>query len=59
MENKGIKLPNPNAVKELRERSNRRKEERLENYKEIAEVWKKKTPSKKIAKNSDLPDVEL
>jgi hypothetical protein len=52
-------LPNPNAVAELRERSNKRKEERLKNYKELAETWKKKSPSKKIAKNSDLPDVEL
>jgi hypothetical protein len=44
---KNPKLPNPNAVAELRERSNKRKEERQKNYKEIAEVWKKKNPSKK------------
>lgn len=59
MSEQSPKLPNPSAVAELRERFNKRKEERLKNYNELAEAWKKKNPSKKIAKNNDLSDVEL
>lgn len=53
------KLPNPNAVKELRERNKKRKEDRLKKYDELAEALKKKIPVKKIAKNNGLPDAEL
>ncbi len=53
------KLPNPNAVKELRERFNKRKEERRKKYGEFADALKKKNPAKKIASDSGLPDVEL
>jgi hypothetical protein len=59
MSEQAPKLPKPYAVAELRERSNKRKEERLKNYKDLSEAWKKKNPSKKIAGNSEPPDVEL
>lgn len=53
------KLPNPNAVKELRERNKKRKADRFKKYDELAEALKKKNPVKKIAKNNGLPDAEL
>lgn len=53
------KLPNPNAVKELRERNKKRKEDRLKKYDDLAEALKKKNSVKKIAKNNGLPDAEL
>jgi hypothetical protein len=59
MSNETPKLPNPNAVKELRDLYNRRKEERFKKHKEFGEILKKKSPIKKIAKTSDLPDVEI
>lgn len=59
MSNDEVKLPNPNAVKELRERHTKLKEDRLKNYKRLGEFFKKKTPSKKIAKSNDLPDAEF
>lgn len=59
MNNEKVKLPNPNAVKELKDRYNKRKEDRLKKHVDLAEIWKKKTPEKKIAKNNNLPDVEL
>jgi len=52
------KLPNPNAVKELRKRYNKRKEERMKKYDEIADAFKKQAP-KKIATNNNLSDIEL
>lgn len=59
MSNEKVKLPNPNAIKELKERYYKRKNERLKEYDKLAEVLKKKTPAKKIAKSNNLPDVEL
>lgn len=59
MSNEIPKLANPNAVKELRDPYNKRKEERLKKHKNFAEILKKKLPLKKIAKPSDLPDVEI
>lgn len=59
MSNEKVKLPNPNAVKELKERYYKRKEDRIKKHDELAEIWKKKTPAKKIAKNNNLPDIEL
>lgn len=59
MSNEAPKLPNPNSVKELRELYNKRKEERFKKHKELGEILKKKAPLKKIAKPSDLPDVEI
>ncbi len=53
------KLPNPNAIKELRERNKKRKEVRLKQYDELAEALRKQNLTKKIAKNSGLPDAEL
>ena len=53
------KLPNSNAIKELRNRNKKRKEARLEKYNELAEALKNQKSTKKIAKNSDLPDAEL
>lgn len=59
MNSKSPKLPNPNAVKELRDLYNKRKEERFKKHKDFLEILKKKTPLKKIAKPNDLPDVEV
>lgn len=59
MKNKDIKFPKPNAVQELRERYNKRKEERLRKYDELAEVLKKQSPLKKTAKGSNPLDAEL
>lgn len=59
MSNEAPKQPNPNAVKELREPYNKRKEERFKKHKNFAEILKKKLPLKKIAKPGDLPDVEI
>lgn len=42
------KLPKPNAVKELRELYNKRKEERLKKYDDFAEKIKNQSPKKKI-----------
>lgn len=53
------KTPNPNAIKELRERNKKRKDARLRKYDELAEAFKKQNPIKKIAKKSDLFDAEL
>lgn len=59
MSNETPKLPNPNAVSELRDLYNKRKEERFKRHKDFAEILKKKAPVKKIAKPTDLPDVEV
>lgn len=53
------KLPNPNAVKELRARHQKLKDERLKKYKELGDFFRKKTPEKKIAKATDTPEVEM
>lgn len=58
MSNETTRLPNPDAVKQLRNLNKKRKEERLKYYNELAKVWKKKNPEKKIAKTSDHTDVE-
>ena len=59
MSTENPKIPNSNAVKELRERYLKRKEDRRKKHGELAKVWKKKSPTKKIAKDSDLTDIEL
>jgi hypothetical protein len=59
MNNETPKLPNPNAVHELRDLYNKRKEERYKKYKDFAEILKKKTPAKKIAKPNNLPETEV
>ena len=59
MSNEAPKLPNPNAVKELRELYNKRKDERFKKHKELGDILKEKAPLKKIAKSSDLTDVEI
>lgn len=53
------KLPKENAVKEMRSRLQKLKEERRKHYGEFAEALKKRYPAKKIAKNTDLPDADL
>ncbi len=40
MSNEDVKTPNPNAVKELRDLYNKRKEERFKKHKEFAEILK-------------------
>jgi hypothetical protein len=52
------KLPNPNAVRELRDLYNKRKEQRHKKYKDFAEILNNKIPMKKSAKSNSLPDVE-
>lgn len=59
MEFEKSKLPKPNAVKELRERYYKRKEERSKKYKELVEIFKKQMPTKKTAKTNGQKDVEL
>lgn len=59
MKNSSPKLPNPDGIKQIRERYQKRKEERLKKYDELAEALRKKNPAKKIAKNKNLPDAEL
>lgn len=59
MNNKTPKMPNSNAVQELRDLYNKRKEERYKKHKDLAEILKKKAPLKKIAKSNNLPDVEI
>ncbi len=54
-----VKLPNPNAVKELRERHERLKKERLSQYDKLAEFFKKKKPTEKVASPSKSSDVEI
>lgn len=46
MSKEEVKLPNPNAVKELRERYNIRKQERMKKFKEFAKILKKKGTTK-------------
>ena len=53
------KLPNPNAVKELHERHQRLKKERLSQYDKLAEYFKKKKPTEKVALPSNSSDVEI
>ena len=53
------KLPNPNAVKELRERYQNLKNKRKA-PKDLIDLFRKEKSDKKTAKdNPDLPDVEL
>lgn len=59
MEFEKPKLPKPNAVKELRERYYKRKEERSKKYSDLVEIFKKQSPTKKSAKINDQKDVEL
>lgn len=53
-----VKLPNPEAIKELRERYDRRKRERLKRYPEFVETLRKRIPLRKIAKQCSA-DAEL
>lgn len=57
MKNSSTKLPNPDGIQQIRERYQKRKQERLKNYDDLAEALRRKNPIKKIAKN--LPDAEL
>ena len=59
MSNETPKLPNSNAVSELHDLYNKRKKERFKKYKDFAEILKKKAPIKKIAKSTDLSDIEV
>lgn len=56
MSNDTPQLPNPNAVSELRDLYSKRKKDRFKKHKDFAEILKKKTPLKKIAKPIDLTD---